>query len=76
MTARPAMGGFVIALAIVAVAVFAGVAIHELQYASDHPHQDGPARVIAWCSGGGVVASAAVELTGYCLVRGAADSAA
>jgi hypothetical protein len=76
MTSRPAIAGFVIALAIVGAAVFAGVAIHELQYASDHRYRYGPAKVIASCSAGGVVLSVAVGLVGYCLIRGTDRSAA
>jgi zinc transporter ZupT len=74
MTSRLAIAGFAIALALAAAAVFAGVAIHELQYASDHPYHYGPAKVIAWCSAGGVVLSVAVGLVGYCLMRRPARS--
>jgi hypothetical protein len=35
---RSALGGAVVALAIVAAIVFAGVAVHELNYASGHPY--------------------------------------
>jgi hypothetical protein len=42
-----ALGG-VLALALLALVLFTGVAIHELSYASDHPYAYGPAKVIAW----------------------------
>lgn len=69
MTSRPAIGGFVLALAAVAAVVFIGVAIHELNYASGHPYAYGPAKVIAWASGAGAALSAAVGLVGLALVR-------
>ena len=43
-----AAAGFCLALALVAGVIFAGVGLHELSYASDHPHAYGPAKVIAW----------------------------
>lgn len=64
------MLGVVIALAIVAAAVFAGVAIHELNYASSHPYKYGPAHVIAWGAGAGALLSVAVALLAYALMRG------
>jgi hypothetical protein len=47
-------------LAIVAAVVFAIAGIHELQYAHDHPHAYGPAKVIAWVCGAGLVLSIGV----------------
>jgi len=67
---RSALGGFVAALALVALAVFVGVAVHEIQYANDHPRAYGPAKVIAWCAGGGAVLSLAVGLLAVALLRG------
>jgi hypothetical protein len=52
--------GLVIAAASVAAAIFVGVAIHELNYASDHPYAYGPAKVIAWAGGGGALLSLTV----------------
>ena len=64
-----AIGGAVIALALVAGVVFVGVAVHELHYASDHPYAYGPAKVIAWAAGAGAVVCIAVALVGYVLTR-------
>jgi hypothetical protein len=64
---RGSVGGAVIALAVIAAVVFAGVAIHELNYASGHPHAYGPAKVIAWGGGAGAVLSIAVALLAYAL---------
>jgi hypothetical protein len=64
-----ALGGFVLALAIVALIVFAAVGIHELQFASDHSFRYGPAKVIASAAGGGVLLSAAVATIGAALAR-------
>lgn len=66
---RSAIGGAIIALAGATFLVFAGVAIHELEYASDHPHAYGPAKVIAWGAGAGAVLSVAVGLLGLQLTR-------
>jgi hypothetical protein len=57
-----ALAGAVVALAVVAAIVFAGVAVHELGYAADHPFQYGPAKVIAVCAGAGALLSVAVAL--------------
>ena len=64
-----ALGGAIILLAVVAAIIFAGVAVHELNYASDHPYAYGPAKVIAWAGGGGVVLAVAVALVGFALSR-------
>ena len=69
MTVGPSTGGFVMALAALASVIFAGVGIHELDYASEHPYAYGPARVIAWAAGGGVALSVAVALMGWGLAR-------
>jgi hypothetical protein len=69
MTSRPAVGGFVLALAAVAAVVFIGVAVHELNYAGDHPYAYGPAKVIAWAAAGGAALSVAVALIGWALAR-------
>jgi nucleoside phosphorylase len=64
-----AVFGAVAALAAVAAVVFMGVAVHELGYASDHPHAFGPAHVIAWGAGGGVVLALAVMLLAWALMK-------
>lgn len=47
-------------LIVLALTMFAGEAIHELHYASDHPGAYGPAKVIALaCSAGAVLSLAA-----------------
>jgi hypothetical protein len=50
--------------------VLAGVAIHELRYASDHPYAYGPAKVIALGAGGGAALAVAVLLLAVALLRG------
>jgi hypothetical protein len=69
LTIRPAVGGFVVAIAAIAAILFIGVAIHELGYASGHPYAYGPARVIALACAGGAALSVAVGLLGSALVR-------
>lgn len=64
---RATLGGAAIAMAVVAAIVFMGVAVHELNYASDHAYAYGPAKVIAW--GAGALACLAVALVGYGLTR-------
>ena len=54
--------GAVIALALIAAAVFVGVGVHELNYASNHRYAYGPAKVIAWGAGAGTLLSVAVAL--------------
>lgn len=61
MTVRPAVGGFVLALA--------AVAVHELSHASSHPYAYGPAKVIALAAAGGAALAVAVALIGWMLVR-------
>ena len=50
-SSRSTVSGVVIALAGVACLVFAGVALHELTYVSNHPYAYGPAKVIAIAAG-------------------------
>lgn len=57
-----ALTGFALALAAIAGAVFAGVAIHELNYASANPYSYGPAKVIAWAALAGALLALAVIL--------------
>jgi hypothetical protein len=64
-----ALLGGVIALAGVALVGFVGVCVTELNYASDHPFQYGPAKVIATAAGSGAVLSAAVGLLAFGLLR-------
>jgi len=61
---------FVLALAVVAALVFAGVRVDELNYASNHPYAYGPAKVIAWGAGAGALLSAAVGVLAFDLRRG------
>ena len=61
--------GAAAALASVAVIALVGVMIHELNYASDHPYQYGPAKVIAWTAGAGALGAAAVALLAFALLR-------
>ena len=56
-------------LSVVALVIFAGVAIHEWSYASGHPHAYGPAKVIAWAGVGGAVLSAAFGMLTVALMR-------
>lgn len=64
-----AIGGAVIALAVVGSVIFVGVGVNELQYASNHPYAYGPAKVIAWGAGAGALLSAAVALLAFGLSR-------
>lgn len=68
-----ALGGVVVACALVAAVVFGGVAVHELGYASDHPHAYGPAKVIAWTACAGGLLALAVALAGWALIRSGDD---
>lgn len=70
-----ALGGFISALGLVALVVFAGIAIHELMYASSHPFRYGPAKVIASAAGAGALLSGAVALCGVALTRRPGDAA-
>ncbi|HWK30114.1 MAG TPA: hypothetical protein VNS09_26320 [Solirubrobacter sp.] len=47
----------------------AGVAVHELQYASGHPFAYGPAKVIALTAGAGAVLAVAVGVLARALLR-------
>jgi hypothetical protein len=69
---RSTLAGAIIALALVACAVFIGVAVHELDYASEHPFRYGPAKVIAAAAGAGALLSLAVAMLGYAHARGRA----
>ena len=64
-----AIFGAVVALAAVAAVVLVAVAVHELDYASDHPYQYGPAKVIAWGAGAGALLALAVGLLAGALLR-------
>jgi hypothetical protein len=66
---RSAVAGAAMALAVVAAIGFIGVAIHEFDYASDHPYAFGPAKVIAWGGCAGAVLAAAVALLAFALTR-------
>jgi hypothetical protein len=61
--------GAIVALALVAGIVFVGVAVHEINYASNHPYQYGPAHVIAWGAGAGALLSACVSLLAFTVMR-------
>lgn len=69
MLKRDALYGAVITLAALAAVMFVGVAVHELDYASDHPHAYGPAKVIASAAGAGAVLSVAVALLALAVSR-------
>ena len=66
---REAAGVVVVALSVIAAIVFAGVGIHELGYASDHPFAYGPAKVIASAAGAGVLLAVALGLLAHALTR-------
>jgi hypothetical protein len=53
----------VIALSALAAIVFAVVVVEEVTYASDHPYAYGPAKIIAWGAGAGVLLSIAVAFS-------------
>jgi hypothetical protein len=61
--------GAVAAVAVISAVVFAGVGIHELNYASDHPYAYGPANVIAWGAGAGALLALAVAGLAMALLR-------
>jgi hypothetical protein len=61
--------GTVLALAAVAAVVLIGVAVHELSYASNHPHAFGPAKVIAWGAAAAALLAVAVGLLAFALGR-------
>jgi hypothetical protein len=58
-----------IVLAASGCVIFIGVGVTELNYVSGHPDAYGPAKVIAWAAGGGVLVSAAIGLLGVALLR-------
>jgi hypothetical protein len=64
-----ALGGFVLALALVCLVIFCGVLISELSYVHSHRLAYGPAKVIAWTGGAGAVLSVSVGLVAVALVR-------
>lgn len=64
-----AVFGAVCAVGLLAALVFAGVGVHELSYASEHPHAYGPARVIAWVAGAGALLALAVTGLALTLLR-------
>lgn len=61
--------GAVVAAAVIAGVIFAGVGIHELNYASDHPHAYGPAKVIALAAAAGGLLAVAVAGLAFALLR-------
>ncbi len=65
-----AVAGAIIVLGVIATFIFAGVAITEIDYVNDHPYRYGPAKVIAWAAGGGLVLALALVLVGVALLRG------
>ena len=60
----------VIALAALGGVTFVGVGIHELDYASSHPHAYGPAKVIAWGAFAGAALAFAVTLLAFAFLPG------
>ena len=66
--------GAVLALTLIAALMLAGVAVHELEYASDHPFAYGPAKVIAWAATGGVLLAIAVALLAWAALRTRPDA--
>jgi RsiW-degrading membrane proteinase PrsW (M82 family) len=69
---KAALSGMVIAGA--CVLVFFVIGVHELDYASNHPGQYGPAKVIAWAAFAGAALSSAVCLLAYVGIRLASGS--
>lgn len=69
MTSRQFVAALVLLLAGISAIVFAGVAVHELNYASTHPYRYGPAKVIAWAAGAGAALALAVGLLGWASLR-------
>ena len=61
--------GAVVALSVVACVLFTWVAIHEMQYAGDHPFAYGPAKVIATAAAAGALLSISVAVLGRALLR-------
>lgn len=65
--------GSVIALAFAASVGFGVIAVHEFSYATNHPFQYGPAKVIAWGAVCGVVLAIAVAALALCIQRATAN---
>jgi len=61
--------GFVLGLLVLAGALFAVEALHELSYASSHPYAYGPAKVIATVCGAGLALTVALGLVVMVLLR-------
>ncbi len=61
---------FALILAIASAMGFLVVGVHELDYASGHPGQFGPAKVIAWAAFAGAALSSAVCLLAYSAIHG------
>jgi hypothetical protein len=66
--------GAVVALAAICGLALAGVAVHEISYASAHPYRYGPAKVIATAAGAGAVLSMSVGLLAGALLRDSRSS--
>jgi hypothetical protein len=66
---RGAACAVAVTLALVAAAVFVGVGVHELNYASVHPYAYGPAKVIAWAAGAGALTCVALAFLAFALTR-------
>ena len=67
------LGGFAIALALTGAIIFGGVALTEINYVSGHPNAYGPAKVIAWGAGAGVLVSLSLAVLGWLVVRQLGD---
>lgn len=65
---RAALGA-VVALAAVSAVVFAGVALHEWGYASDHPFAYGPAKVVALACAASAALAVAVAVLAVAMLR-------
>lgn len=63
--ARETIRTVVICMAVAAALIFAGVTKTELDYVSAHPYAFGPAKVIAWGAGAGLLISLAVGLLAW-----------
>jgi hypothetical protein len=63
------LGKAVMAIAFGAGIGFVVVALHEFDYASNHPYAFGPAKVIAWAAVAGAALAVGVGILGYALTR-------
>ena len=63
------MASLAVALCVIAVVIFSGVAVTEINYVNGHPFAYGPAKVIAWAGGSGALLSVAVGLVAIVLLR-------